>query len=273
MAIIQSKKEIVCDPVNECAEKIGKQYLPCVRPIYGSTITGVPQLIGTCFLMRWKNTSFLVTAAHVIDENESSTLYVGVRDTLVEIVGDFHATNKPMAQRSNDRYDFAFLKVTKQFHATLGDVSYIECNAISQKQVDSHGRVYMAMGYPASQNKKVNVVEKSLKPKIWKYWSTAASMTNLAQELDVSGSDHVFITYNHKQSRNFEGSIINSIKPHGASGGVLIDLGMLGLKNLAPDFECAGLVAGVLIEEHKNHNAIVAVKIGPVLDAMEKHAL
>jgi len=92
----------------------------------------------------------------------------------------------------------------------------------------------------------------------------------LIEKLGVSGDDHIFIAHQSK-SLTFDGVVQKSVQPNGASGGVVIDLGIPRPELLRPGAPCSGLLAGLLLERHRSDEAIVAVKIGLVVRSIRQH--
>jgi hypothetical protein len=83
-----------------------------VCPIYGIDSRDRPQLIGSAIPFRVAAHSFLLTAAHVLDENKQTTLYVGGVETLVPLAGSSHRVRAPNASRQNDKLDFGFVDIS-----------------------------------------------------------------------------------------------------------------------------------------------------------------
>jgi hypothetical protein len=268
MSAIKSIPEIVRERMDECVESLSAKFLPAVRPIYGSTEQGLPNHIGTCTLLHIDDDRYLVTAAHVIDNNEYTSLYLGGapgRD-LIEIKADFLVTSKPDNDRKKDPYDFAVWKLPQDVVTALGDVRYFEQAEIADNRILPAGRNYLALGYPNSKNKKLNIWNKTVELVAWKYSALVKPNQQLAQKLGISGRDHLFLDFDSRHSKDAAGKIINSVKPRGASGGPLIDMGFIAKpENLAPDRQLTGHLAGILIENQDRDKAIVAVKIGLVL--------
>ena len=75
MGAIMTVNEAVRDRMNECVDILAKQYMKSVRPIYGSTEHGKPFHIGSCVLLEADGSHYLITAAHVIDHNDYTTLF------------------------------------------------------------------------------------------------------------------------------------------------------------------------------------------------------
>lgn len=71
-----------------------------------------------------------------------------------------------------------------------------------------------------------------------------------------------------KKSKAFTGETTDSITPHGASGGVLVDLGRIDLQSLSPSAQFTPKLAGILIEHHAESKAILAVKVQSIIKAI-----
>jgi hypothetical protein len=183
-------EKMLRDRMAECTESVSAEFHDAVRPIYGSTERGTPEHLGTCFLLELRADRYMVTASHVIDHNELATLYVAGTNDLVMIQGDFLATRKP---REEDHYDFAFWKLNAKFVDELGSVKFFKEADIAKQRPPIKGRLYMALGYPCSKNRKLDVANKSVRPTIFPYTGTAKDDPSLAKLLKVSGPDHVFL--------------------------------------------------------------------------------
>ena len=93
-------------------------------------------------------------------------------------------------------------------------------------------------------------------------------MPKLAKKLGVTGEDHLFLRYN-KYSLDTSGRKMDSINPEGFSGGALLDLGDFSSPTILIRTPGASArLSGMLIERHRHHNAIVAVKIGLIVQAI-----
>ncbi|MGH7934896.1 MAG: hypothetical protein ACREQN_17280 [Candidatus Binataceae bacterium] len=268
MAVVKTIKEIARDRLAECTESVSVQFLPAIRPVYGVK-RDRPDQIGSCTLIAIRDAKYLLTAAHVIDEREHSPLYVGGSE-LEEIElekGSFWSTKKPGNDRQKDHYDFAVWKMPDEFTARLGNVGYVpsEQLAVEDRLIATHHN-YVALGYPNSRNRKLDYLNKRVLPVAWKYSSTVKPNTALAGTLGISGQDHLFLGFDSQHSKDSDGHVVNSVRVRGASGGALIDMGVIGSPhNLKPGAKCDGRLVGILIEQPPSHKAIVAVKIALIL--------
>jgi len=273
MALVKTVQEVMNERVNECLALAKDKFAPAIRPIYASTDARRPVHLGSSIFLKIDDVPHLLTAAHVIDWIKHSSLYTGVETHLTEIEAEFRVTKAD--NRDNDRYDFAFAVIPEPMAAKLGDVTYISDKEISSMTAQTTGHVYAALGYPNSQNKKIDHTKKHIATVIWPYAATVLSDLNataLAKSLKISGEDHVFIKFDEKHSRDVHtGKIVNSLKPTGISGGALIDLGNLADLDRFAEPGTGGRLVGLLIEHRARHKAMVATRMTTIIRGMRSH--
>jgi hypothetical protein len=265
LTTIKTVAEIAVQRFDECVEQATNKFLPAVRVCYGVDKRDKPDAFGTCFLLRVQGRQFLVTAAHVIDENKHTSIYVAGRENLVLLESSFLATNLVDGSRLKDHYDFAFTELNAQQCIDLGVEDSIDISAASGNQAPPDKRVYLALGFPASKQKALWETKNTLLTVPLKFWNTGTERPDLCEQLKISADTHLFIGY-AKHVKSVDGTTQTAVKPQGASGGILVDLGQIDIDKLTPESPCTGLLAGVLIEHHKDHKAIIAVKIQLVLE-------
>ena len=83
----------------------------CHCPLLGADEKGKPYLIGTGIVLDIDDNIFIATAAHVIDERKTTSIYTFLDDKDKEIVSIFHSTIKPDDDRSKDKIDISICKV------------------------------------------------------------------------------------------------------------------------------------------------------------------
>ena len=242
MSIIKSLSESLHERMNECVNILQKKYIKAVRPVYGSDELGNLCHIGSCVLIKVKNTNYLITAAHVLDENEITTLYVGGGDgtDLVKIEGEGLETNAPMGNRKDDKFDFAIFPLTEEIVKKLGTVTFIDESSFLSEYLDNTRGLYLIIGYPNSKNKKNNIKDNKVLPKYFPY---AANLNTSDETFKIIGADkryHYLLNYS-KTSKDENNQEVNSIKPTGMSGGGLFFIeGMHKPENLRPNADCTG---------------------------------
>jgi hypothetical protein len=265
VSLIKSARQGIEDRISEVAERAYEKYRQAVLPIYG-TKRGTPAHIGTCFFLRVDTQRYVVTAAHVVDESENSTLYIPLGRRLLAIDGMFACTNVPVGGREADHFDFAFAAVSDEYFSGPSGPSCIEASDISLNRVQVETHAYMLIGYPRSKNKKPNSAKKSIRQKIWHYYATGRSVPGLYGRLRLTGDDHICIKY-EKRSRTADGEWVNSIFPRGMSGGPLIDLGAQSPPTDTSISELfTGRLSGVFLECYEDENVLLSVKISLLVD-------
>ncbi|GGI15698.1 hypothetical protein [Oxalicibacterium faecigallinarum] len=269
-ALIKSVGEIGMERLQECVEHAGSKFLSTIRTCFAVSKKGRAEAFGTCFFLKVDSKPYLVTAGHVIDHSDTSTIYITAGTQLKTLTGEFMTSVSPNGNRDKDHYDFAFLELTEAQCAEFQVTHFIEENMISANKADTSKRTYMALGFPASAQK----VE----------WDKPIAHTNavshtgfhkhnpqLLSRLKLSGDEH-FSIKRDKRVKAFNGPMCNAISIKGASGGVLIDLGPIDPAKLAPNAPCTALLAGLLIE-FTRERIVLALKLQVILDAIQKPSL
>jgi hypothetical protein len=146
MGIVKTANEVVRERINECTDAGAQQFIRSIKPIYGSSTSGFPIHVGTCLLLQIEMRKYILTAAHVIDWNEYSSLYVGGETELILIEGDFYRTQKPDGDRKKDHFDFAWLKLNEKFVAKMGYVNFVDETQLFFNNVATEGNLYLALG-------------------------------------------------------------------------------------------------------------------------------
>jgi hypothetical protein len=145
-------KSIIRERNNALAAAAAGKFAAAVQPIYGATDRGEPDHIGSAVLLDVHGTKVLITAAHVIDNNFVTSLYVGGGAELELIEAEFSITVAPSTIRRLDRHDIAFCELPSHLIEKLGG-TYIGLNDVASHPPYEGGRLYTALGYPNSMNK------------------------------------------------------------------------------------------------------------------------
>src|SRR5664280_2661426 len=267
---IRTVPDVVREVLNERATAAAEFFGKAVRPIY-RVKNGRPDHLGTGIFLKRGGKHLLMTAAHVVDHADSYDLQVAVGTKLFSLTDlEGAMTTLTKEGRETDRYDFAVLWLPTDTVEALGPVKYIEEHEIAEGSIDPIGRGYMAFGFPNTRNDpKINHDNRTLSSEALSYAATVTRNEALAKTLGISGEEHFFISYK-KRSRLPDGSIVNSIKPKGMSGGALIDIGRIDVASLEAQQQRFAL-AGLLIE-HQNEKGpvVVAVRIPVIFSALER---
>ena len=249
------------------ADKAEQAFRPAVRPMYGVTENGRADQLGSAVLVSLDGTPCLLTAAHVVDQNRATTLYVGGDNTLVEIAAVFETTVAPAAGRNGDHYDFAIAPLPMTMLVEMTTLKFITEQEMAPAPADSDRLFYTALGFPNSKNKAALNTSLKVQGQLYSYSSFARFQPALALKLDVSGREHVFIDH-RKHSRDETGRKVSSIAPRGLSGGAIIQAAdfrdqdiLLGRKAPEP------LLAAITIERCKDHQTLLGTRLDAIIPA------
>jgi hypothetical protein len=247
---------------SDSAEKL---FRAAIRPIYGVTESGRPNQLGSAVLIKIDDTPCLLTAAHVVDANETSSLYVGGDGALVQINAEFSATLPPVEGRDGDHYDFAIAELPTTMLAEMSSLKFITEAEMALPTVCGEKQFYSALGYPNSKNKRDTRAELKARGQLYSYSSFARFRPALAVKLDVSGDEHLFIDH-RKHSRDENGQKVSSVAPRGLSGGAIIQAADFGDREvlLARKLPVPRL-AGITIALYNDHQTLVGTRIDAIV--------
>ncbi len=265
---ILSTKEVIREHLEASVSAARRKFGPAVHPIYRADRHGRPTLFGTCLGLVLEGRNCLVTAAHVVDDIAKDGGYVVSDGQLVPLLGDFNCTQAPVEGRNSDLFDFAWKDLSDDEVNRLGWSTYFRENDLCANRASTVGRVYLVLGYPRSKNKKADPKSCKLRPKINKYYSTGKAFPGLFSSLGQSGQEHIAIDHANR-ALDAEGVGVNSVYPRGMSGGPFIDLGRNSSPgDLARKTPFEGRLAGMLIEKYDERDALLAVKIDLIVNAI-----
>jgi hypothetical protein len=265
--------------LRECATQAAEDFADSVRPIYRSSDVSdkLPEHIGSCILLDIDGTKVVSTAAHIADDiSKGATLFVAAppRPQLVPIVGGkIKATTAPHQDRASDHSDCAFWRVPDDVIEDLRAANFLGRLSLSHNRAPLERRYYTSLGYAVSRNKDgVDHVQRSIAIIPSMHTSNAVPAPALAKKLGAASDEHIFVRF-EKRAQDVDGATVNTFHPKGFSGGALLDLGDF----TSPAIYAGGarhraLLSGMMIEYHQMHRAIVAVKIGPIVNGI-KNAL
>lgn len=233
-----------------------------------------PKFLGTSFVMRVGTISYLVTAAHNIDESQNGELLLDWYGKLVTVSGEFFVTNSGK-ERSEDRYDFSFIELSNLNVNLPDELDEINSSDIETKLGDNlEAHCFVPVGFPRSKNKKAvdptNGNKYSLK--FMSYIGTLKSNTESFVNTETSPNNHYLLDYNHSHSVDSFGKVVNSISPVGLSGGGLFWCG----KIISPDkmtdpSRIKAKLVGLLIERDVEESVLIAVKLSLIIDSIKLH--
>ena len=269
MTRIRSASDIAMHRIIELSDAAVAEHRGSILPIYGSKDNGTPDHIGTAIALDLEDQKLLLTAAHVADHNEYTSLYVGGANlTLLEM--HFWSSTKPDDDRDSDHFDFAIGRLPNKTVEALAGVSFFPESNICPSSVDPVGTTFTIAGYPSSKSKKFHRARQTVHPRLYHYSDVGRTNPFLGQNPHFSEETHIFLNYNKRHSQDAQGRRVNSIQLTGLSGGPLFNIGRLSdpsvLAGLQNPKSC---LAGLAIEHYKSQNTVVGTRIQTILRAVQ----
>ncbi|WP_155806675.1 trypsin-like serine protease [Mariprofundus ferrooxydans] len=269
---IKTVAEATFDRMNECSKELAKQFLKSVRSIYGSTKYGKPSHIGSGVLISYGSNKILLTAAHVMDHNELTTLYISGERSLVSLTGHCSLTVAPNGNRRMDKLDFALLLLSDETIQKMGQVEYLDEHQFQVTDLPPNERCCLALGFPNSRNKRCNNTNMKVKQEPFVYTSVLKTDDFLYRSLSANPAYHYLLDYCSNHSKDEENNTVNSVSPKGVSGGGLFLIeGMANPESYKPNAKCNGKLLGILIEYHKNEKVLLFTKLSVVLKYLQEN--
>ena len=236
-----------------------------VCPLYRVDGTGKPVLFGSAVLLQIADAYFLLTAAHVLDHNETSTLYYGVGGPLRVLVGVAHKSSLTAGtSRDNDKNDVGFMELEPAIVTNLGSGHrFLNIRNLQPNDTVHPGIVYELRGYPATRSKR-NPTTRKVRPGPFSYLATPAG-TGRYTGLGVDPQSHLLLRFDRANSYNDEGHLITAPLPHGMSGG---GVWKRRYDSRGDDLVQTGWLVGIATEYDDKEKVIVATRIGLFLEAI-----
>lgn len=259
----------VIDAVEERADTLQRiawqKFSESVRPIYGAADNGRLLHIGSCFLLKVDERLYVVTAAHIIDENGITSLYIGTSST-IEILGDFRVTPKVNGRREEDHYNFAYQPVPDMLIEEFSRFPAFCAPSSNLRRQKYEGRAYCFRGYPNSKNKKFDHNNNKVTPKTITYHAFGKPVQEHFDYLGIDGSHHTAI-YFGKNSKHQEGQKVSSHNPKGYSGCPVIVIGNLHNVEVISGIQTSKpRLSGMFIEYNKKYCAALIVDIEIIVE-------
>jgi hypothetical protein len=272
MSEIKTLSEFALERVNKCSDELAKKYLKSVRAIYGSTEHGRPVHIGSSVAIIYKEEKYLITAAHVLDENKLTTLYVSGESHLTLIEATAFVTSAPEGNRDDDIIDFAIIHLNEKLQSDIGDIHYISKSEMLLNDLDGNHRCCLALGYPNSKNKVKPNGGNHIKEASFVYTGYLKSDAELYSKTGTNPKHHYLLDYDRKHSKDEHNNIVNSVGPRGVSGGGLFLIEkIIEPESYRPNVPCSGKLIGILIEFRKNQKVLVYTKLAVIVNVLENN--
>ena len=144
---------------------------------------------------------FLLTAAHVLDDNAKSTLYIPSKSgELIVLEGESFRSAADGENRESDLTDVGVVALKADLAERIGAESFLPVSMVDVDDIGKPGASYIAMGYPAKKNEQLNRTQRTIKRRPASYTANILPVENLPK-IGVHRGSHILIGYKQRHSR------------------------------------------------------------------------
>jgi hypothetical protein len=229
-----------------------------VCPIYGCDDRGKPYLIGSSLLLSVGDKLLLVTAAHVLDWNKDTSLYVAgpVKPILIE--GDSYRTQPPKAGRDGDLADVGIIDVSNIPREQWSRYRVLTPAGLDVDDFPADHSLYGFAGFPVSRNR---VYLTTIKPSSMACVVVASSPDAYAR-LELHPATHFLGNFDRNRQVDSVKGLFTGPDPKGMSGGGVWRLGTPKEIATGTISEC---LIGIGIEHRKDDKVLLGVRVSAVV--------
>lgn len=238
--------------------------LSAVLPIIGASEKLRPVAVGTGFLLQVADSWLLVSAAHVADEIQLSTLYIPGEPgkNLIELPSSATCTKAPSGDRKKDKIDLAFWELTQTIREQLDRSSMFLPSLLLQPHVEGKPPQHFSfVGFPHKATKEKYGTRK-LQSRPEQYTGVCVDEARY-QEVGASSAQNIAIDFDPKQAIS-EGKQVTPKDRRGMSGGPVFAMTDGGTLNGLPKIR----IVGVAIECHRSEKLLLATKVDLLLQML-----
>lgn len=263
MTTLLTLKESVRDALVDLEHFVAQRARASVRPIYRNK--GLrPEQLGTCSFLEIDGADYLVTAAHVIDNHEDHTLFVG-QGEFVGITLTFRSTVPRAGKRANDKIDFAFAPLDGSWRERG-----IEAIPVSDLIDRADAPLYSAIGYPNSRNRKYNPVKNTVKPTVRQFISNPVDDPAAFAAIGLSPDVHLALRRDPKYALS-GGVRVKPFEPRGMSGGMIFALyGVQSLDVIAGLKPPLVVPEAIVTERSAEHKLLFGTRLVSIIDTIRR---
>ncbi|MBX3672715.1 MAG: hypothetical protein KF776_07045 [Burkholderiales bacterium] len=257
--------EVNLDPLDAAIEQATELLLKFCVPLYQLDRNGRPLLNGTGFFVRAGKSSFLVSAAHVLDTAASHGLFFYVEPGTIRHLSGHLIRSQGEGNRDSDLIDVGVLQLSEDsvppypnVDKVPMDISYLRAQYRPRTAKD-----YVFIGFPATKCKVSGANREVLA-------SPYAFRNEPLDEADYEAQGlhpdtHIALKLNVRKGFGLGGKPQHFPIPQGMSGSPIVVL----YDREGPNDERVFPVVGVATTYRKTQRVVFGTDIGYVIDAIE----
>ena len=216
---------------------------------------GQPDRIGSCVLVRLDSESYAFTAAHVIGDASSATLFAPSEGRGGKLQPLPPCTAHLKSSAGTNDLDVGVLALAArhlgafQHHAFLGDAEIDQEDQPDDQ--DDLRSFYFVLGYSASRTQvKISKAERRIHQQSFRFSTQPVDAAEYLQER-MSRSDHILLDFDHKEIR-VEGRPASPPKLQGVSGGGIFQISRKAMR---------GPLVAIATENRRRSRLILGTRI------------
>lgn len=257
--------------INGLSDQAAARFESAVRPSYGVEGNGRLEHLGSCFLLTLDAKKLLLTAAHVAEHTTKTRLFAGGGAGLVLIDTAYATSEATSRDRNDDIYDFAATILSERAAAELGGGFIAEEEMLMSADVQA-AEFYVALGFPCSKQARIRPDDEVIQTTLFRYTAVDIPKVKFAGTRWGKGDQSIFLEF-EPSARDVNGRKVSSIKPHGMSGGLVIQPAMplnaqVANGRLWPVFKITGMIIAHWI--WKRHYALICTRMFPIIPALRE---
>jgi hypothetical protein len=194
-----------------------QNHLDAICPVFFVSEDRPIEQIGSGVLVDFRESTFLLTAGHVIDEMKHGGLMVPIEGDIIADIDGSYSYYEPKSSRDEDLMDFGYFKLESEFAIKIKSQFY----SIPEHELhitDGYGDMdlFSFSGFPYRKSKRRS---DTVRTEMFSYGAYHASSTEY-QNLGCNPKHNIVTKFNRKKSINpYTDKFQIPPLPHGISGG------------------------------------------------------
>lgn len=236
-----------------------------VLPLYIDNWNGLPEQVGTAFMVQFGPADYLVSAAHVLDLRSKGRMYFYSGSSVrTEVLGRLCHSGKGLT-RDKDNIDVAVVRLasgTPRPPYLDIDRSAFDIHQLRPQLVPRTGRDFAVVGFPSSKNE-FRRAHGEIRARAYAYFGYSAEESVYA-DLNLPVENHLLLNFDRKTGINTKRETVVFPKPQGMSGGPIWQFHAEDEE----DFRFGFPVVGVAVAHKERHKLMQGTDISFALRAI-----
>lgn len=252
--------------------KLSNLLSQCIIPLYANEEDGKPRLVGSSFLVSSDTNFYLISAAHVFDEQVKKgyeLFYYIDCSTTQKLSGNLRITKTPSGKdRKHDHLDIGVLKLDGPALPPYPDIQKypLPIHLLTPNTLPREDKQYLLVGFPETKNR-ARRVDRNLVPVPYSFRNISAPSSKYL-ELCVTPQSHIVLSFSIKHTVGPDKIVRPFPDPLGMSGSPV----WLLYDKIGSNDPTQTPVVGIAIEHHKTKHAIVVADIDIALKLINDDA-